>query len=187
MELVLNRYVTSVVIIITVPATLFLSCLLLLAPLTASTIISLTVLIPLFRFWKIIIVMFYLCVGEKTFIYYPFRRPSVTLTSPWYDVFGKIKKHPLPKYDMFPEVPFGLGAGQKRLLDYSWFRTVLDSEWRFLILVKQMTSSPLSAQVAILFEYNVLFSARSHTTLTLSFSGQVKSPISVHPRQDTSA
>ena len=106
MELVLNRYVTSVVIIITVPATLFLSCLLLLAPLTASTIISLTVFIPLFRFCKIIIVMFYLCVGGKTFIYYPFRRPSVTLTSPWHDVFGKIK------------------------------------EWRFPILVKQMTSSP---------------------------------------------
>jgi hypothetical protein len=149
MELVLNRYVTSVVIIITVPVTLFLSCLLLLSPLAASTIISLTV-----------------------------------FTSPWYDVFGKIKKHPLPKYDMFPEVPFWLGAGQKSLLDYSGLSTIQNEDSSFL---SNKWPPPLEAQVAILFEYNVLFSARSHTTLTLSFSGQVKSPNSVHPRQHTSA
>jgi hypothetical protein len=38
MKLLLTRYVTTVLIIITVPLTLFLSCLLLLAPLAASTV-----------------------------------------------------------------------------------------------------------------------------------------------------
>jgi hypothetical protein len=38
MKLLLTRYVTSVLIIITVPLTLFLSCLLLLPPLAAFTV-----------------------------------------------------------------------------------------------------------------------------------------------------